>query len=228
MAGSPSDPRVCRLCRGSLGATWWETALGERVCLLHTGNPPCRSCAAPAAATDGLCPRCARTAVLTQDGVKAMLPRVRAGLHELGLRLTAPVRVRLVTAGEMAGLSGAHPGTVLGCTVSIDVEVVDLAIVAGMPAPQFGAVVAHECMHAWMVQRGFGVVAPPIAEGLSQLASDGWLERQRDPRARLLRDAIAQDPDPVYGDGFRQARTAVRRHGLLPVLRTVRADGRLP
>lgn len=228
MAGSPPDPHVCRLCRGGLGPTWWETPLGERVCQLHTADPPCRSCAAPAAGADGLCPRCVGTAVLTQDGVKAMLPRIRTDLHSLGLRLTTPVRVRLVTTGEMAGLSGAAAGTVLGCTMSVDAEVVDLAIVAGMPAPQFGAVVAHECMHAWMVQRGFGVVAPPIAEGLSQLASDGWLERQRDPRARLLRDAIARDPDPVYGDGFRQTRSAVRRHGLLPVLRAVRAHGRLP
>jgi hypothetical protein len=227
MAGSPPDPYVCRLCDAALGDTWWQTPMGERVCLRHTG-PSCRSCAVPAADADGLCPRCARTAVVTQDGVKALLPRIRTGLHELGLRLTTPVRVRLVSAGEMVAMSGAPAGTVTGCTMSIDAEVVDLAIVAGLPAPQFGAVVAHECMHAWMVQRGFGIVAPPIAEGLSQFASDGWLERQRDPRARLLREAIAQDPDPVYGDGFRQIKAAVRRHGLLPVLRTVRAEGRLP
>jgi hypothetical protein len=227
MAGSPPDPHVCRLCRAGLGETWWETPLGERVCLRHTG-PSCRSCAAPAADVDGLCPRCARTAVLTQDGVKAMLPRIRTDLHDLGLRLTTPVRVRLVSAAEMAAMSGELTGMVLGCTVSSDAEVVDLAIVAGLPAPQFGAIVAHECMHAWMVQRGFGVVPPPIAEGLSQFASVGWLERQRDPRARLLRDAIARDPDPVYGDGFRQIKAAVRRHGFLPVLRTVRAEGRLP
>jgi hypothetical protein len=228
MAGSRPEASVCRLCHSRLGASWWETPLGESVCLKHSGNPLCRSCAAPAAGAGGLCPRCVQTAVRTQDRVRAVLPRVRTGLHDLGLRLTTPVRVRLISPDEMAALSGAPAGTVLGCTVSQDAEVVDLSIVAGLPAPQFGAVVAHECMHAWMVQRGFGVVPPPIAEGLSQFASDGWLERQRDPRVRLLREAIAVDPDPVYGGGFRQVKAAVRTYGLLPVLRTVRAHGTLP
>lgn len=228
MAGYPPEPR-CRLCRADLGATWWETSLGEPVCQAHEGAPACRSCAAPAAgAPGGLCPRCARTAVCGQDDVRAVLPRIRAGLHELGLRLTTPVRVRLTGPAELAAMTGGVPGSTAGCTVSVETQVVDLAVVAGLPAPEFGAVVAHECMHAWMAQRGFGQVPPTIAEGLSELASDGWLERQRDPRARLLREAIARNPDPVYGEGFRQARAAVRRHGLLPVLRAVRTRGALP
>jgi hypothetical protein len=166
--------------------------------------------------------------VQTQDGVRSLLPRVRTGLHEMGLRLTTPVRVRLVSAAEMGALAGTRPDSVLGLTYSIETEVVDLAVVAGLAAPQFGATVAHECMHAWMTQRGFRATPPPVAEGLSQLAADGWLERQRDPRARLLREAMAKDPDPVYGGGFRQTRSAVRRYGLVPVLRTVRAKGTLP
>jgi len=222
-------PERCRLCRREVGPRWLETPLGETVCTAHLDDPQCRSCAAPAADTaGGLCPRCSRTTVGTQDDVRRLLPRVRSGLHELGLRLNAPVRVRLVGDGEMVALSGARADLPLGCTVSIDTTVVDLVVLAGLPAPEFGAIVAHECMHAWTAQRGFGEIAAPLSEGLSQLASDGWLERQRDPRARLLREAIADDPDPVYGDGFRLVRTAVRRHGLLPVLRAVRATGALP
>lgn len=125
-------------------------------------------------------------------------------------------------------MTGSHAGRVLGWTIVTDTEVVDLAVLAGLDGPEFGAVVAHEYMHAWMTQRRFGRVSLPIAEGLSQLAADGWLERQSDPRARTLRAAIAADPDPVYGDGFRRVRAAVKRHGLMPVLRTVRSRGALP
>jgi protein DA1 len=228
MAGSRLD-RQCRLCHGPLGATWWETAMGERICGAHTGRPSCRSCTAPAAATPaGLCPRCTSTAVSTQEKVRSVLPRVRTGLHGLGLRLITPVRVRLATADELAALSGDATGRIAGCTVSIDTRVVDLAVLAGMPAPEFGAVVAHECMHAWMAQRGFGPVPAPIVEGLCQLVSDKWLQRIPDPRGRLLRAAIADDPDPVYGDGFRRVEASVGRHGLRAVLRAVRVQGALP
>jgi hypothetical protein len=230
--GSRSDPVVdrtlCVVCHARVGGGWWETPLGERFCHTHEHAPACRACAVPMPAAGVLCTRCASTAVGTQQRVKAVLPGVRGGLHAMGLRLTTPIRVRLVTDGEMARLTDRRPGTVLGLTVVADSDVVDLAVVGGLSAPEFGAVVAHECMHAWLAQRRFGILPPPIAEGLCELASHAWLGRQRDPRARLLRDAIAGNPDPVYGDGFRQVRQAVRRHGFLPVLRAVRTAGALP
>jgi protein DA1 len=230
--GFRSDPVVdqtlCAVCRARLGGGWWETPLGERFCPTHEHAPACRACAVPMRATGALCTRCVSTAVGSQQRVKAVLPEVRGGLHAMGLRLTTPIRVRLVTDGEMVRLNDGRPGTVLGLTVVSDSEVVDLAVVGGLSAPEFGAVVAHECMHAWLAQRGFGILAPPIAEGLCELASDAWLGRQHDPRARLLRNAIAGNPDPVYGDGFRRVRQAVRRHGFLPVLRAVRTARALP
>jgi hypothetical protein len=36
------------------------------------------------------------------------------------------------------------------------------------------------------------------------------------------------DPDPHYGVGFRMVRDAVARHGLKPVLATLRGHGQLP
>jgi hypothetical protein len=233
--GYPPEPARtdrCQLCRGELGATWMVTPLGERYCLAHEHTRTCRVCVAPVgSATAVLCHRCDRTAVHTQDQVRAAVPQVRQGLHRMGLRLATPVRVRLVGAAEMARMSrvtNTRSGATLGLTVYTDTQVVDLVILAGLSSTEFGAVVAHECMHAWMAQRGFGDVAPPTAEGLCELAADGWLEQQDDPRARILRAAIAADPDPVYGDGFRQVRQSVRRHGLVPVLRAVRSGGGLP
>ncbi|HZO64496.1 MAG TPA: protein DA1 [Kribbellaceae bacterium] len=122
-----------------------------------------------------------------------------------------------------------HPSTVSGMTISVGDQVLRLTVVEGLPLMRFGAVVAHEAMHAWMAQRGFSEdLATPLREGLCQLTAFSWLRRQTDPRAALIREAMERDPDPDYGDGFRTVRDAVLRKGLQPVLAALRSHGRLP
>jgi hypothetical protein len=202
--------------------------MDEVFCASHSDLPPCELCSAPVATEQPYCVRCAASAVISQQQVRRVVPRVRTGLLAMGLSLTTPVRVRLVSEREMEALSGEPSGTVAGLTVSHGLTVVLLSIVAGLPEVRFGSVVAHECMHAWMSQHGYPDLPQPIAEGLCQLAAFGWLRRQTEPRARLIEEVIENDPGPVYGDGFRQVRAAVRRHGLRRVLACVHATGTLP
>ena len=46
--------------------------------------------------------------------------------------------------------------------------------------------------------------------------------------AEAERKQIADNPDPVYGDGFRQAYEAVQRVGVQRTLATVKGQHRLP
>jgi len=146
----------------------------------------------------------------------------------MGIKLAVPVRVTLVSPHAMTAMDEHRTGSTSGLTISQGQRVLSISVVSGLPAVEFGSVVAHECMHAWMTQQGFPQLADPIAEGLCQLASYGWLRRQSDPLARALRQQIETLVDPVYGDGFRLVRDSVRKHGLRHVLTTVHRTGGLP
>jgi hypothetical protein len=171
--------------------------------------------------------------VCNQDRVRNVLPAIRDGLHDLGIRLARPVQVELVSPqvlGDLAEPWDATPDPALaGLTVSSGNRVLRLTVVTGLPLMWFGAVVAHEAMHAWMTERRFPAdLAPALTEGMCQLTAYSWLRRQSDPRAALIRDSMEKDPDPDYGAGFRTVRDAVAGHGLKPVLAALRSHGRLP
>jgi hypothetical protein len=83
-------------------------------------------------------------------------------------------------------------------------------------------------MHAWLVQNDFPPLDRTVEEGLCQVVAYRWLRDQPDPRAALLREGMDTSPDPVYGEGFRAAKQAVRREGMNAVLASVKATGRLP
>ena len=80
----------------------------------------------------------------------------------------------------------------------------------------------HEAMHSYMAQNGFGQVPARIAEGLCQLLAYAWIKRQDGILAAAERRLIEENPDPIYGDGFRQARDTVRRVGIRRTLDTVK------
>jgi len=73
--------------------------------------------------------------------VKRVLPPIAARIRSLLIRTTTPVQVRLVPFDELQGLLDGH-GEVLGVTVSLGSEVVDLMVARDLPLARFGAVVA--------------------------------------------------------------------------------------
>jgi hypothetical protein len=158
-----------------------------------------------------------------------MLPRIRDELHAMGIRLNPPVHVQLVDQPILATKHAHRSGQVDGVTVTSGRRAVEIFILEGLPAMEFASCVAHECMHAWLAQNGYRTgIDPQVEEGLCQVVSYRWLRDQADPRARLVRENIELDPDPVYGDGFRLVKESVRRYGIASVLTAVKATGHLP
>jgi hypothetical protein len=215
---------LCPACGEPMTPAAMLSLTGERYCSRHIGQPQCILCMAPAdpsTATEvSLCARCAGTAVRTQEDVKRVLPPIARQLRELAITTTRPVQVRLVRPADMDG-----PADALGLTVSRGSDVVDLRIVRDLPLIKFGSTVAHEVMHAYLTQRGYPQLSPPVAEGLCQLLAYAWARRQTDPLARAEMQLIARAPDPVYGDGFRRARASAQRFGVRRTLDHVRRHG---
>ena len=169
--------------------------------------------------------RCAATSVRTQADVKRKLPGIKQQLAALGIRTVSPVWVQLASPEKLRGIAGNHA---LGVTVSRGEEVIDLLVLQDLPLLKFGTTVAHETMHSYMTQNGFGQVPARIAEGMCQLLAYAWVIRQDGILAAAERRQIEENPDPIYGDGFRQAHEAVRRVGVRRTLATVKQQHRFP
>jgi hypothetical protein len=191
--------------------------------------PLCTLCFTPLTGTSpSYCHECLQTAVRTQADVVRHLPAVKAGLTMMNLRLMYPVRVDLVSAEEMARRSGDPYGAVSGLTETSQGWARSLSIVSGLPRLQFGATVAHEFMHAWLAEQGVVIIHPILSEGLCEFVSYAWLHRENHPHSRKAMKVIAENGDPVYGDGFRLVLASNNRYGTWRMLRSVINDGRLP
>ena len=218
----------CPVCRRPMTTRRWVSLTGEQFCDRHQGMAPCALCGMPADASGlaiPLCRRCAATSVRTQADVKRKLPAIKQQLAALGIRTIRPVWVELVAAEKLQGIADNHA---LGVTVSRGEEVINLQVLQDLPLLKFGTTVAHEMMHSYMTQNGFGEVPARIAEGMCQLLAYAWVIRQDGILAAAERRQIEDNPDSIYGDGFRQAREAVRRAGVRRTLATVKVQHRLP
>ena len=218
----------CPVCHRAMTARRGVALTGEQFCDRHLGLASCALCGMPADASGlaiSLCRRCAATSVRTQGDVKRELPSIKHQLASLGIRTVSPVRVQLASPERLRVIAGNHA---LGVTVSQREEVIDLLVLQDLPLLKFGTTVAHEAMHSYMTQNGFGQVPSGIAEGLCQLLAYAWVIRQDGILAIAERRLIEENPDPIYGDGFRQAFQAVRRVGVRRTLATVKQQHRLP
>jgi len=118
-----------------------------------------------------------------------------------------------------SGIEGVAPAS----------HVLSIRVVTGLVRREFGQIVVHEAMHAWLVQHRFPSLPEPLCEGLCQAMSYRYIRRHMaEPRARLMARHIRESPDPVYGGGFRAVRASALEHGFENVIDHVRRTGRLP
>jgi Protein DA1 len=219
---------TCPVCNRPMTVRRGVALTGEHFCDRHLDQEPCALCAMPADAhrlAIPLCRRCAVTSIRTSADVRRELPSVKHQLAELGIRTVSPVKVQLASAESLERIAGNHA---LGVTVYRDTSVVNLFVLQDLPLLKFGTTVAHEVMHTYMTQNGFGDVPSRVAEGLCQILAFAWIIRQNGMLAEAERRQIAENPDPIYGEGFRQAYEAVRRVGVRRTLATVKQQHRLP
>ncbi|MET8756653.1 protein DA1 [Lentzea sp. NPDC004782] len=232
---------TCTVC-GHPPVDSYELSMhGEATCVAHPAEARCALCSRPRhagepgwyrfTATTVRCPTCTAVAVETQDQARQHIPRVREEMAALGIRLGQRVRVTLVEPDDL-NLDGR--GLCLGRTIgrtwegSPVTEVVGIHIARGLTATHFGSTVAHEIGHAWLAQQGARHLDLVVEEGVCELFAGAWLKRQRTAFADTLRQSALDNPDPVYGAGYRRVREAVVRHGIEAVLSAVCRRGTLP
>jgi hypothetical protein len=230
----------CFFCGQAFTGTFVVNSLGQRACRLHDHGPACASCgrwlgpeeclqrADPAFATV-LCRPCRVRAVGTRELQDYGNPFGTAALGELGLqlRLAIQVPIRLETLARIRQLNGPGQAQAEGITQT-QVETLDgretvrsireIIVAGGLAREHFEGILAHEFGHVWLFHRKLDRHAGLVAEGFCELVKHRWLTRLGTPLARELQRKQEDNPDPVYGNGFRLLRQHWDRAGSQGVL----------
>lgn len=144
------------------------------------------------------------------------------------------------TVKRIANAALQHPGV----TVQEMRYIKDVLLLRGMSRNALGATLAHEYGHCYLFSRRFPALSLKTEEGICELFSWLWLgggltvsastqitpNKSNEQENARRRHRMETRKDPVYGDGFREAKSALEKCGgnLWRLLEAVRVSGELP
>ena len=156
-----------------------------------------------------ICGYCKKIAVT--DGVQANRGRrkVLARLEAVGFQ-GIPKNIEIVLSHPSTLAAHSRKANTSGLTLShfhfTDHKRVGIThqvgILFGLPQVEFEAVMAHEFLHVWQQQNDVKF-SPLYSEGLCELGGLLIYSQEDSDLARHLLQKMQQNPDPVYGNGFR-------------------------
>ena len=77
---------------------------------------------------------------------------------------------------------------------------------------KFAGILAHEMLHAWLNERQNNKSKKEI-EGFCNLGSYLYYTNCKDERAKYLIKQMEDDPNPIYGDGYRKMKKELDKYG---------------
>lgn len=89
----------------------------------------------------------------------------------------------------------------------------EIHIISGLTKLDFAEVLAHEIMHTWVNQNQINIASGADLEGLCNYASYIVLKSVNTGYAQNLISAMMCDPDPIYGEGFRNVKSMIEEIG---------------
>lgn len=231
----------CSLCDAPLSGRYvkFETGGKEHLyCMKCAELPHCFSCDLPTRGVrlpDGrtLCPECAATTVRDPAKAEELYRRVEQEVFRiLGSSGCGRTRFGLCSLAELNPGHGVADGKKFelgrcryerrsrsdtGETVS---EKCTVRILDSLPEAQFIEVAAHEAAHDWLNHHTEHVPAQ-WNEGFAEYVAS-LVNGRHGNASRNLR--MEENPDSVYGGGFRAVRDFARRYGLPALLEKLRGE----
>lgn len=238
----------CSVCGKLLTTQYYVDYWGNPFCITHrTEYDTCFSCnrlVTPRLTNGGIkysnaitvCNLCRKTEVIDTKTVYDLFHQVKKRLAFLGLDLRRiPIYVRLtpITAAALGSYSKRWTGLTQKSIFSRDGKIMgqrvdEIKILRGLPAEQIQSILAHEAGHAWLGLNGFPPLQPFIEEGLCELIDYFWLLLQTTNEARYRIYLKFNNPDPIYGAGFKAAYAAMSGRTLAELLNFVKTTQNFP
>lgn len=242
----------CSVCQKMLSGTFAVDYWKNKFCLDHVDDKKYRKCYSCGriicdSLTKGgvryydnrtVCNLCRDTAVDDTATILKITARVREKMKDWGLPFSdqdIPIKLANefeITQGKVyavkppCGLTRATIYTRSGKVVSKSVQ--DIMILYGLPKEFVASIMAHELCHVFIIEKKFPDLEPFVEEGLCELSEYLWLLERSTPMAKYRQWCTENNPDSVYGDGFRAAKAAMGQSSFVKLLRYVKAHGYLP
>jgi hypothetical protein len=171
-----------------------------------------------------VCRLCDKTAIIDSSDARNMMREVSVILNSRGIEITEDdLPLHLVDKNEMAELRADEEGHPHGFTYARVTTTIGGIVVArrfeiymlyGLPRMHFIATMAHELMHVWLHRNAPEDIDSILCEGSCNYAAFLVLEEFSGPERDFVMAVMRDDPDPVYGEGFRRVAEYVRRNGI--------------
>lgn len=86
-------------------------------------------------------------------------------------------------------------------------------ILFGLPRVLFYGVLAHEMIHVWLNEKRLHDWSEAEVEGFCNLGTALIYQNEGSPLAQVLLKRLHEDPNPIYGDGFRHMYQRLQQRG---------------
>jgi hypothetical protein len=237
----------CAYCNKPLVGEYLIDHWGTQFCAEHKDQyPRCAYCGRlvpphdrePGAETVR-CTICRGAAIETKEQAQPLFRQVVQWVNGQGLRYNnLPIHLELCGRATLAKyMQGRDLPDALGATAGkfytengriVRAEVSGVAILLGLPSTLFRGVVAHELGHVWFVTQSIQRVPSWAEEGFCELLAYRYYSELNTPESRYHAEAIERNPDPVYGNGFRQVRTLADSIGFQRLIEVLSTAKQLP
>jgi len=231
---------ICnRLLTGGLIDAWGNKMCGSH---LNTDVEHCSSCSAftrrEHTLADGrvLCKRCFGVAIKPEDSIENIKILVVDSLYNVGF-CDLPVKdisFEVVTAQRLAEVRKEPANTqVKGFTYSTINTTSTLGVVTTrkykhhiymlthLTKEEFAGTLAHELLHVWLFQNDVKM-SDKMVEGFCNMGAHLIYSSISDDYAKMRVKSLQENPDPTYGDGFREMFEHFKRLGWAELIKNVK------
>lgn len=209
----------CLICNTDIKGHYLKDEWQQFICVHHQVEQ-CSSCGrfvkpSDLHVADGrcLCNFCRPSVVILDEHIKWVEKRVRFIFSSHGIiDIPLDVPIHLVTPADMAKLKGANfidlfqPGlTITSKTIGLFCSKYNhtIYIFNYLPKIQFAGVLAHEMLHVWQNGNNY-FLSPKYTEGFCNLGSYLIYKTIDTDLSKYFIERLKTNPDPIYGDGFRE------------------------
>jgi hypothetical protein len=239
----------CAFCGEPLVGEFLVDQWGTKYCKKHQGRyPACAYCGrlvppqmqeSPGVHDAVRCPLCRKSAIEVKDEAQPIFKRLiqwvgSQGLRYNNLHLSLELCDRAMLAHYLQGKPDHRTlGATLRSTYSkngrvVRTEVEGVAILQGLPEVRFEGVVIHELGHVWLVVHDIHGLPSWAEEGFCELLAYRYYSQILTHEHQYYAQGILNNPDPVYGEGFRRVRAIADRMGFQHFIEQLRLTKRLP
>jgi hypothetical protein len=241
---------VCALCKASIEGPYLQDPWGQKAHPSHGQDPTasCHVCARLVQRSRAkiladqrcVCEGCQATEIIHAAQINRAKVEVIEILQSVGFDYIPDyVKVEMYAEQQLINerLRASATGNIHGYTRTAQRNIPGYGLILehsihvlnGMPRIAFMGVLAHELLHVWINERHLKHLKPQHVEGFCNLATALMYtqaprseDREEQALAKVLLQRLAEDTDPVYGDGYRLMSKVLAERGWPDLLQAMR------